>query len=503
MKKVVFIKNALILTATSLILRLLGVFFKVWMAKFIGSEGIGLYQLVFSFYVLASTFASGGISVAVTRLVSNELLLGSKNGVKKIMLRSFLLTFFIAFLSFCGIEVFAHPIATVFLGDQNAVLSLRILAFSLFFMGASSCIKGYFIARRKTLPPSSAQIFEQIVRLSTAFVLFINLSHLGVAYMCAAVLLADTIAELFSCLYLYVFYKKDVSCLESLGRSSPPFSVLGKLLHISGPITGGRYINSGLRTIENVLVPKQLMLFGLTGERALSFFGVIKGMALPILFFPSTLLGSITTLLIPEISGAAAIGDKRLISRLVKKVLRITALIGFIFGGMFFVCGEQLGILIYNDAISGRAIKFLAPLVPLMYIDSISDGILKGLDLQGATFRHSIFDSTMRIVLIWFLLPIYGEIGFIAIMYVSNLLTAMLNLVCLIKKAQIKVDWFGSIIFPLISTVGITLCVSILFKGFADLPFVILVGGVSLILYIMLLFLSKTLTKEELQGFIH
>ncbi len=502
MKKVVFIKNAIILTVTSLVLRFLGVFFKVWMANYIGSEGIGLYQLVFSFYVLVSTFASGGISVAVTRLVSDELLLGSKNGVKKIMLRSFLLTFFIALLTFLSTEFFANPIADIFLGNTDAVLSLRILAFSLFFMGASSCIKGYFIARRKTLPPSSAQIFEQIVRLATAFLLFINFSHLGTPYLCAAVLLADTVAELFSCLYLYIFYKKDISHINCCGRFSPPFSVLGKLIHISAPITLGKYINSGLRTIENVLVPKQLVAFGLENAAALSFFGVIKGMALPILFFPSTLLGSITTLLIPEISCAAATADNRLISRLVKRVLRITALIGIIFGGIFFVCGDALGVLIYNDTLSGNVIKILAPLVPLMYLDSISDGILKGLDLQGATFRHSVCDSTLRIVLIWFLLPLYGEFGFIAIMYISNLLTCLLNMICLIRRAKIKINWFGSVIFPIITTIGVTLCAARLFRCFSGLLYVVLVGGVSLMLYITLLFLSKTLTKEELQGFI-
>ena len=106
-KKVIFIKNALVLTATSLLLRLLGVFFKVWLAKIIGSEGIGLYQLVFSFYVLVATFATGGISTAVTRLIADELILGRQSGVKKIMKRSFALTLFIAALSCIIIFIFS------------------------------------------------------------------------------------------------------------------------------------------------------------------------------------------------------------------------------------------------------------------------------------------------------------------------------------------------------------------------------------------------------------
>ncbi|MBO5726447.1 MAG: oligosaccharide flippase family protein, partial [Clostridia bacterium] len=230
MKKVIFIKNALVLTATSLLLRLLGVFFKVWLAKSIGSEGIGLYQLVFSFYVLVATFATGGISTAVTRLVADELILGRQSGVKKIMKRSFALTLLIAAFSCLTIIAFAEPIATRFIGNPDAALSLRILSFSLIFMGISSCIKGYFIARRKTLPPSSAQIFEQIVRLVTVFWLVSRYQHLGIAYSCAAVLLADTIAELSSCIYLYLFYRGDVNRLNRSGdRSAPPFSVFSKI----------------------------------------------------------------------------------------------------------------------------------------------------------------------------------------------------------------------------------------------------------------------------------
>ena len=505
MKKVIFIKNALVLTITSLILRLLGVFFKIWLAKRIGSEGIGLYQLVFSFYVLVATFATGGISTAVTRLVADELILGSRRGVKKIMRRSFSLTIFIAAASCLSIFVFASPIARFFIGNTDAAASLRALSFSLFFMGVSSCIKGYFIARRKTLPPSSAQIFEQIVRIVSVFFLVGRFGQHGIAYSCAAVLLGDTIAEAASCIYLYLFYRSDTNNLAALnGRAAPPFSVFKKILHIAGPITSGRYINSGLRTLENILVPKKLVEFGITNASALSIFGMIKGMALPILFFPSTLLGSITTLLIPEISEAAATSNRKIISRLVSQVIKITLLIGLVFGVLFFICGEPLGRIIYNDASVGRLIKYLAPLVPLMYLDSISDGILKGLDLQMATFRHSVIDSSARIVLIFFLLPIYGEAGFIAIMYLSNLFTCLLNLIRLIREAKIKLNLLNVVLLPSFYAVGITLFFSSLFSRLflSDLMYVGLVVVFSLILYFVFLLMSKIVTKEEIQGLV-
>ena len=164
MKKTVFIKNAAILTASSLILRFAGIIFKVWLAAKIGAEGIGLYQLVFSVYMFAATFATSGICTAVTRLVSEELVVGNKSGVKRILFRCVELSLAIAFFTILVLFFGADFIASYLLKDIRAALSLKILAFSLPFMGISSCIKGYFIARRNATPSSMAQVHEQAVR---------------------------------------------------------------------------------------------------------------------------------------------------------------------------------------------------------------------------------------------------------------------------------------------------------------------------------------------------
>ena len=160
MKKTIFIKNAIILTATSLVLRFIGIITRIWLADKIGAEGIGLYQLTFSVYILASTFASSGISTAVTRLCADELALGSKNGTVKILKRSIEITLIIALVS--GFLVFfgAETIAKVFLKDARAIPALKILTLSLPFMGVSACIRGYFIARRKTAPGSTRTIIR-------------------------------------------------------------------------------------------------------------------------------------------------------------------------------------------------------------------------------------------------------------------------------------------------------------------------------------------------------
>ena len=123
MKKTVFIKNAAILTASSLILRFAGIIFKVWLAAKIGAEGIGLYQLVFSVYMFAATFATSGICTAVTRLVSEELVIGSQNGVRRIVLRCVQISLVIAFFTIIILFFGANFIAEFLLKDARAALS--------------------------------------------------------------------------------------------------------------------------------------------------------------------------------------------------------------------------------------------------------------------------------------------------------------------------------------------------------------------------------------------
>ena len=443
MKKTIFIKNAMILTVSSLILRFAGIIFKVYITRLIGSEGVGLYQLVFSFYMLASTFATSGISTAVTRLVTEEMALGSKKGTLQIFKRAIQLTLIIALVSLCLVFFGAEFIAKNIIGDIRSLPALKILPFSLPFMGISSCIRGYFIARRRVTPNALTQIFEQGVRIVAVLFLVKKFISKGLAAACSAVLLGDTIAEGFSCLVLYLCYKVSQKTLNSLkGRPNPPFGVIKELTRIALPITSGRYLNTALRTAENVLVPKNLSRYPLSGANALSQFGMIKGMALPILFFPSTLLNSVSTLLIPEMSEAVAKNMRSTIKRLTVKVLRLTFLMSVVFGIVFFFAGKQIGMLIYDSGDVGYLLVALSPIVPFMYLDSVSDGILKGLDQQAFTFRTAISDSTIRIILILCLLPISGMKGFIGIMYFSNFLTCFLNVKRLCKVTEVRFSDF-------------------------------------------------------------
>lgn len=500
--RVIFIKNAIVLTVTSLLLRLIGVFFRVWLAAAIGAEGIGLYQQIFSVYVLVSTFASSGVGIAVTRLISDEMVFGSRPGIAKILRRCVVVTLAIALGSAAVVFIGSDFIAATILSDERAAPALRILTLSLPFMGISACIKGYFIARKKTAPGSSSQIFEQLVRIGMIVFLIGRTAGQGLAASCKAVLLGDAVAEVCSCLYLYIAYlfdRKKLDCFA--GRKYPNYSVLAKLRHIALPIASGRYLNSFLRTAENILVPANLEKSGMSSETALSKFGMIKGMALPILFFPASFLSALATLLIPEMSEAAAAGKTYKVKYAAEKSIHITLISGFPFAAIFFFAADSVGRAVYGEADVGTIIRLLAPIVPLMYMDSVADGLLKGLDEQIVTFRNSIFDSTGRLILILLLLPRLGMAGFIGIMYVSNLFTSLVNLRRLIKVSRAKIKPFLWALLPMITAAALTLFADTVLRLFAlsDILYITLLSVAVLPLYAGLMFLFGCMTPDDLK----
>lgn len=504
MKKTIFIKNAIILTVSSLILRFAGIIFKVWLAALIGSEGIGLYQLIFSVYVLTTTFATSGISTAVTRLTAEEIALGSKKGAMKILLRSIEISLLIAVISLIVVYLGADFIALNFLNDLRASASLKILPLSLPFMAVSSCLRGYFIARRNATPGAATQLAEQTIRILVVVFLVKKFIKKGLELCCVAVMLGDVISEALACFLLLLTFMFDKRKLNGLsGRKKPPYPIVKKILNISVPITSGRYLNTALRTIENILVPKNLSKFSLSSEKALSQFGMIKGMALPILFFPSAMLNSVSTLLIPEMSEASARNQSRVVKSATENILRLTAIVSFVFAAIFFVAGEEIGWLIYKERDVGFLLKSLSPIVPLMYLDSISDGILKGLDQQTFSFRTAVSDSVIRIVLILCLLPVTGLNGFIGIMYFSNILTCFLNVGRLIKVSKAKFKLTEEILLPLISAVCITFLSKILISFFqieSILVYIILLCLVSIPAYFVLLFLFGSVTVDDIKN---
>ncbi len=501
MKKTLFIKNAVILTASSVILRLCGIAFKIWVASLIGAAGIGLYTLTFSVYIFISGFAQTGISTAVTCLCAKAKT--NNTDQKGILKKSIILSVFVASVLaltlYCGAGYTSYRL----IGDKSSLLSLKIIPLILPFIGISACFRGFFVASEKASPCAWSQIIEQIIRIGLSLLILKNINTSNLSLCCAALFIADLISEAACCLFLYLRYKAFVK--------GKPFGlhktrkVLFNITKIAFPLTLGKYLGSFFRTAENMLVPKMLSKNGSDKSGALSTFGNVKGMALPVLLFPAGLLLSVTTLLVPELASAKERRLGGVLKGVAEETMKITLLFSVFLFSVFAFCGREIGLVLYKSGDVGFLLAVLSPVVPFMYLDCVCDGMLKGIDCQRFCFFVGISDSVIRVLLILLLMKRYGIIAFIGIMYFSNFFTCFLNTGKLVKETHAEIDITKTVFMPLCAALIITKTATLLFGRIAGIPTVVYVAlsvTVSAAFYLMFLFLTGEITGEKIKSLV-
>lgn len=503
MKNNTFLVNTVILTATSIFLRIIGIYLTSFLSQKIGAEGIGLYQLIFSVYTLAAAFAISGISIAVTRLVAEEAGLGMQP--TSTVLRKCI--GFAGTVSICVALVLfnlAGFIGMDVLNDVRTINAIKILAPSLPFMAVTACFRGYFIGRGKIFKSASSQIFEEMIRMSIIIGTIEFFLPRGLEIACYSIVIGSTVAEIIGCGYVFILYmlEKRKDRIPYTGEKG----VLKKVLAISLPVAASFYLRTGLRTAEGILIPSSLQRYGLSNQKALAQYGIIMGMAMPILLFPTVLLFSLSTLLVPEIAKANAAGNQTKVSNTVSRVIQMTALLAILCSGIFIFFSNNLGMALYQNKESGEIIMILAPLLPLMYLDIVVDSMLNGLNQQIHTLKYNIADSMVRISMIFLLIPFWGLPGFFIAIFSSSILNSLLSIRRLVKVAKIKISPMHWIIIPVLSAGAAGSVVLLLFNILAPglhSNGIILVFEIffMVILYIGFLFWTGCVTRQDVLWF--
>ena len=434
-----YLQNAALLTVCGLVLRVLGMGFRVVLSAYLGSEGMGLYQLILAVYMVFVSLATAGINVASARLAAQSLARGRGMAATLHDLCGTALLF--GCMAMMLQVLLAEPAARFLLHDTRAILALQILAPSLPFMAAAGAVHGCFLAARRVHPNVIAQLIEQLVRMAIAIAALRALARWGAGYGCAAVVLGNTISEGVSCTLMFAFAAKTPEFARRRDEPLQPYTQK-ELYAIVLPVEGSRLLASGLQAVESSLIPYTLALY--TGSRAdaMAQYGCLKGMALPLLFFPFSVLSALSGLLMPEITRANTKGDNAATRRLVFTMLKVTGAFSLAAGAGFVLFGAPLAGFVYRDAGVGEYVRILGFVAPFMYLESMVDGVLKGLGEQLATFYYSLADSVLRIAAIRLLLPRYGMAAFLGIMIASNLFTFTLNLArmlhCIQKPPPVK-----------------------------------------------------------------
>lgn len=430
------IMNTALLTGSSLAMSAISMAFQVWLAGRIGSAGIGLYQLVLSVAFLCTTFAVSGIRFAATRLVSEELGHERSWSVAAAMRRCFAYSLFFGLSAMAVLFSFAEPIGFLWIGDARTVKSLKLIAFSMPFLSLSSVMSGYFTACGRVWKPTVVHLGEQLITIG--FVAYF-LAHSPVGDIeknCAAVMLGNVCGDVISFVCMLLFYLTDRHSVRDY--SAQKLKLTSRMLKVALPLAVSAYARSALSTLEHLLVPRGLKAAGFSADRALSGYGVIQGMVLPIVSFPACILMALAELIIPELTEAQVRGNdgdiSKTVSSLIKKGLGYSSAVALV----LFVFADKLGVRIYSSPEAGDYLRLLAPLIPIMYTDMVADGCLKGLGQQLWCMGINLLDALLGVLLVWQVLPVFALKGYICIIYFNECLNFALSIMRLRKVTRIR-----------------------------------------------------------------
>ncbi|HBD63244.1 MAG TPA: hypothetical protein DC038_02290 [Clostridiales bacterium] len=496
MKRESIIYGTLILTVATTVVRVVGMAFRIYLANVLGAEGIGLYQLILSMYMLMVTLATAGIRVAVSKLMSEELALRNYSNAKKVLRQSIFLSLLTGFAAAFLLYYFAVYIGRNILSDERTILSLIYLAPSLPLIAVSNCYKGYFYAVGRVAKPSIVQVTEQLLRIFVIFSIMNAFLPKGLEYGCAAIAIGMTAEEIFSLIITWIFYVSDKKPYKASKTKAD--NMLFKILGVSLPISATSYLNAILRTVENTMIPARLLLYGLSAEAAMSLYGMIKGMVLPLLFFPSSFLTSLSSILIPSVAGDNATSNERKVSETLSKVLHFTAISGILVVAVFVAFPSEIAVAVYSDTQVALMLKLISYVCPFMYLNMVISSMLNALGEQMISFKVNIIESILKISIIYFFVPMYGFNAYLFSLFITTILNTILYLARLLQVSCIVFDITNWIFKPVAAGAAAGFISKFLYNIFIQSSHHSIFALVSALTILMLLYLMGLVSTKSI-----
>ncbi len=497
------LKGTILLTVTGLITRILGFYYRICLADALGAEYLGIYQLVFPVYGICYTLYASGIQTAVSKLVAEENSRGNITLTSCLMRRSMLLAFGISLALSILVYFGAEPCARYFLMEVRAADSLRILSLVFPFCAVTACINGYYIGCKKTAVPAFTQLLEQIVRIGLVLYLVTLPSFSNEESRCLAAVIGLVLGEVASNLFNCIAYRMHKN---KLLRHASPCETTGltkRLLALSMPLSLNRLIINILHSVESVFIPGMLRLSGLTNSDALSLYGILNGMAIPFILFPSAIPGALSVLLLPAVSENLDEQNRPRLQQCVGNAVKYSVVIGLFSTAVFFYFGRDIGTAVYHNTLAGDYIRILSPLCPLLYLSTTLGSVINGLGKPHLSFFTTVGGLLVRLAVIVFVVPKTGIYGVLLGLLVSQLVSTLFDAFLVLKYCKAFPPVSQWLILPALYAFLPAQLFVLFYRflqketQFPSILLLLLVCGIYCVSYVALLLFGKIIRKED------
>ncbi len=424
------LKGTLILTATGFATRFMGFFYRIFLSHTFGEEGVGLYQLIFPVYALGFSLTSAGIETALARCVAKRASTGKKKEARTLLFTGMALSVSLSVLVMLLLQNYAELIAARFLQEERCGSLLIILSYAFPFASVHSCIVGYYLGLKETKIPAFSQLIEQLIRILSVYIFYLigmkNGMKFGISIAVGG-LIAGEIASSMFCLKIIT---RKAGCCQSLTKKIirlPEYmKYAGELFWLSAPLTASRVLLNLLQSIEAVSIPLKLQSHGMTVSQSLSIYGVLTGMALPCVLFPSAITNSVSTMLLPTVAEAQTLNRRRQLRSIIQKSVCCCVLLGSLCCIFLLVIGQWIGLFIFNSRSAGDYIVTLAWMCPFLYANTTLISVINGIGKTVLSFFINTFSLILRIFSVFYCIPVFGIEGYLLGLLASQLAAFLL-----------------------------------------------------------------------------
>ena len=417
-----------VLTLTGFVSRIIGFFYRIYLSRLFGEEGMGIYQLLNPVLALSFALTAAGFQTAISKFVAQA---GASGTSLRSAYRPMILGLSLS------VPLSALSLAVIYLGvgllmEPRCAPMLRILAFSIPPSAIHGCINGYFYGKKKASIPAFTQLLEQCCRVGCVYLLASCALGTGRQPTVSAAVLGLTVGEFLSMTAtvaaIYIQYARD---LRSPAREAAPSP-----LPAGFPLTANRIVLGLLQSLETVTLPASLRAYGYDTATSLSVYGVLTGMAFPLIFFPNAITGSVSVLLLPLISESRARGDLRSVRRYTLRTIRLCGLLGLLCMTFFLIFGQRLGELLFHSPLAGYFITVLGFLCPFLYLDNTLSSILQGLGMAARLFLMNVSALVLRLLFVFLAVPRMGIRGYLYGLLAGQTALCSMYLLCLYRAER-------------------------------------------------------------------
>ncbi len=504
MKDFSYIQGALVLAITNFITGTLAFGFRIYFSRSVGAEGMGVFQLVFPLYMLMITLVSGGVTTAISKIVAEYKVKRNMPAMVKTIRTSFI---FIGLWSiFVCVIIFLNSdfIASKILKDTRTSLSIVLLTPSVFFISMSAIFRGYFFGIQKIKRPALIDVAEKVVRLGGLIILTRVMLPYGIAYACAGAVLAMTAGEFISSLLLSITYNRNGSNRLVQVSSESAGSIIYKIVSLAIPLSLAGALATIMDMISAVLVPAQLEAAGYNHITALSLYGEITGMVMPLISYPGIIIFSLTITLVPAITRSHVSGNHNALNKKCHDSLIIAWSVGLFATVLCISFPEELCSIIYKCPEAGNLLFWAGAGCSFHYFHVIQFAILNGLGLQRKVLVNVAFDILINVACIYLLIPIprIGIYGYIVGFFLSGLFISIRNSKILQKQAGVCIDYRKVLVKPLIPFMCMLIIVKLSNTLFITLGFtynMIFSGIMGILAFSTALIMSGVFTLKQIK----